>query len=252
MDERTPAEVTADLTARVARKFRRSSGAMTIPRFVVLTEVGVDSVETRAEALGVTLDDDGNDPRNAEWLDAMDPEHRATAADRHRRYLAGPAKRRRIDVLAVGQWGPVAGHLEGVEVKATRADLLSELRDPLKAEAGARYCHRWWLALPHLDVAAGLDLPARWGVLVPHGRGLKVARPAELVEPLPAPGRLVATITAAAVCQAVPNYERGARVIAHDLLERYGAAVNNGGNPAHPELAAWVERLDEQHRRRFA
>lgn len=65
--------------------------------------------------------------------------------------------------------------IHGFEVKVSRADWLTELRDPEKAEAWARHCHYFWLVAADKRIVQD-DLPDGWGLLVPHGRSLRVAR----------------------------------------------------------------------------
>ncbi|MCB8043659.1 hypothetical protein JM654_03970 [Microbacterium oxydans] len=65
--------------------------------------------------------------------------------------------------------------VHGFEVKVSRSDWLTELRDPEKAEAWARYCHYFWLVAASKDIVRD-DLPEGWGLLVPHGESLRVVR----------------------------------------------------------------------------
>lgn len=63
--------------------------------------------------------------------------------------------------------------LHGFEVKVSRSDWLTELADPEKAEAWARYCHYFWLVASDKAIVRD-DLPKGWGMLVPHGASLRV------------------------------------------------------------------------------
>lgn len=75
---------------------------------------------------------------------------------------AGPL--RTADALVVDLW-PSSGHLiHGFEVKVSRSDWLTELKDPDKAEAFKPYCDRWWLVVPDATLVRD-DLPAGWGLL---------------------------------------------------------------------------------------
>lgn len=85
-----------------------------------------------------------------------------------------PGRDRRIDALAVSCKGATFGEVHGIEVKVTRADWLRELKDGRKADAGAALCHRWWLAVGDKTIVKAGELPDGWGLLVPHGRGLRV------------------------------------------------------------------------------
>ena len=71
------------------------------------------------------------------------------------------------------RWGERQS-IHGFEVKVSRSDWLTELRDPEKAEAWARYCHYFWLVAADRSIVRD-DLPDGWGLLVPHGTSLRAA-----------------------------------------------------------------------------
>jgi len=72
----------------------------------------------------------------------------------------------RCDALYVGFTGSSGRLLVGHEVKASRADWLTELGKPGKADAWADQCHEWWLVTAPGIVRDG-ELPAGWGHMVP-------------------------------------------------------------------------------------
>ena len=102
------------------------------------------------------------------------------------------------DVLVLGMWPSKGLALEGYEVKASKADLKRELRDPKKHEALARYCDYWWLVV--WDESLLVDgIPETWGVMVTvdgkHGeRELKVLKKATKLTPLPWPRAFVCSL----------------------------------------------------------
>jgi len=73
----------------------------------------------------------------------------------------------------------------GHEVKVSRSDWLTELKDPSKAEAWKRYCDRWWLVAPKGVVRD--DLPEDWGLITTTKTGLRVAVQAPVLDPEPLP-----------------------------------------------------------------
>lgn len=76
----------------------------------------------------------------------------------------GTVPLRTADALVVDLW-PSSGHLiHGFEVKVSRSDWLTELKDPEKAEAFKPYCDHWWLVVPDAGIVRD-DLPAGWGLL---------------------------------------------------------------------------------------
>lgn len=87
------------------------------------------------------------------------------------------------------------GAIHGHEVKVSRADWLAELRDPSKASAWADYCNTWWIVAPP-GVVRG-DLPEGWGLLLPHGRTLRVGVHAERRSPLNLPTEMIASLARA-------------------------------------------------------
>lgn len=143
----TARDATRDLRRRLAAKFSRSQNGM-MPEHAVLFEVPADGVYR--------------------WTD-RDGEQREYPC------------RRRIDAVAVGLWRKTNHLIHGFEIKATRADLLAELRDPVKSEPARRLCDRWWLVLADAKLLADDQPPEGWGVLHAYGRGLrKLAEPAPI------------------------------------------------------------------------
>ena len=86
--------------------------------------------------------------------------------------------------------------LRGFEVKVSRSDWLTELADPTKAEAWAKYCHYFWLVVSERNIVRD-DLPDGWGLLVPHARSLRVAVRPRRRDPLPLPHSAVVSIARA-------------------------------------------------------
>lgn len=111
----------------------------------------------------------------------------------HVRVTAGFDARRTCDYMALDLWpggygdrrtGPL---LHGHEVKVSRSDWLTELRDPDKAEAFRRYCDFWWLVVSEREIVKVGELPDGWGLIVAAGTSARVAVRAarnESVEPM--------------------------------------------------------------------
>lgn len=111
--------------------------------------------------------------------------------------------RRICDYMALDLWPGGYGSdrkgatLHGFEVKVSRSDWLVELRDPEKADAFARYCHFWWLAVSDASIVRG-DLPEGWGLMVPDRRGsMRIVKRAPRREPEPLPFEMVGTFSRA-------------------------------------------------------
>lgn len=63
-------------------------------------------------------------------------------------------------------WG-----IDVAEVKVSRADFLTELKSPVKAEAWWRHSSRFWIVSPGPDVTPVDMLPEGWGLMCPQARG---------------------------------------------------------------------------------
>lgn len=85
---------------------------------------------------------------------------------------------RTADAIAMSLWPSRGLELHGFEVKVSRTDWLKEKKDPAKADAIQKYCDRWWLAVGHKDIVQDGELPPTWGLIVPHGRGLRISNAA--------------------------------------------------------------------------
>ena len=143
--------------------------------------------------------DHGNGPR---WVHA---EHVRSSAgfgawnDRNLLEQNGGKVIRTADAIAVDLWPSTGNLVHGFEVKVSRSDWLTELRDPAKAEAIRRYCHHWWLVVPDAHIAHD-GLPDGWGLMAVGKDGqLRVRKKAPLLTPEPMPPSFIASLLRAAV-----------------------------------------------------
>jgi len=97
----------------------------------------------------------------------------------------GARARRHADLVAMGLWPSRGLWLEGVEVKVSRSDWLSELRQPDKADPIAKFCDFWWLAIGDEAIVKEGELPERWGLLVLSSGKLVCKKQAPQLEPEP-------------------------------------------------------------------
>ena len=79
---------------------------------------------------------------------------------------------RTADAIAMNTYPSRGLAVHGFEFKAARYDWLHELKNPGKAEDIALMCDYWWV-VAEKDVVADGELPHGWGLLEPHGRGLR-------------------------------------------------------------------------------
>lgn len=95
---------------------------------------------------------------------------------------------RRLDAVAMGLWPSKGLDLHGFEIKTRRSDWMREIQDPEKAAAFSVYLDYFWIvAAP--GVVKLEEMPGSWGLMVPHGAGLRVKKAAEKTpsEPLSRP-----------------------------------------------------------------
>jgi hypothetical protein len=100
--------------------------------------------------------------------------------------------RRTIDAYAMGLWPSRGLPLIAFEIKSSRSDWQRELKNPAKAEEFCELADYFYLVVGDKDIVKPGELPETWGLLVPHGQGLKVHTEAprlresgEHIKPLP-------------------------------------------------------------------
>lgn len=92
---------------------------------------------------------------------------------------------RYADAVAVGLWNSHGHKVEGIEVKVSRSDFLSEMRQPEKSAPVFKFCDHWWLACPK-DMVKPDEIPSTWGLLELLDSGiLKVKVRAPKLDPSP-------------------------------------------------------------------
>src|SRR4051812_4949848 len=72
---------------------------------------------------------------------------------------------RYADAVAMSLYPSRGLHLYGFEVKTSRADWLSELKSPRKAEDIACFCDFWYLVIGSNDIVKVGELPETWGLI---------------------------------------------------------------------------------------
>jgi hypothetical protein len=91
---------------------------------------------------------------------------------------------RSADAVVMNLWPSRGLEIEGFEFKVSRSDWIKELQDPSKADALQRYCDRWWIVVGDSKIVKPDEMPSTWGLMVPHGDGLRVAKPAPKLTPI--------------------------------------------------------------------
>lgn len=150
----------------------------------------------------------------------------------------GTQKVRTADAIAMSLWPSRGLSLHGFEVKVSRGDWLKELAAPQKAERFWRYCDFWWLVLGDASIAKEVELPPTWGLLVPRGDRLHVAREATLLEPEPI-GRPFLASLFRKVAESACSLE--------ELEERLDAARREGEERHRSHVEFDLKQLRERH-----
>jgi len=97
----------------------------------------------------------------------------------------GMNQRRWADAVAMNLWPSRGMELHGFEIKVSRSDWLSELKNPEKSEPVQRYCDRWWIVCPAGIIKPG-ELPPTWGHYeVSESGQIRQVVPAPKLEPVP-------------------------------------------------------------------
>ncbi len=74
----------------------------------------------------------------------------------------GSAANRWADAVSMEMWPSKGYAITGYEIKVSRSDWLSELKQPDKSQAISQFCDHWYLVAP--DGVLGIDeLPKGWG-----------------------------------------------------------------------------------------
>ena len=135
-----------------------------------------------------------------ELLDLLARRHSAVSMGDSMRYAYAeqvPSKTswvtRRLDFMAMDMWPSSGLDLHGFEVKCSRSDWLTELRDPSKAEEFKQFMDRWWLVVSDRAFVKPGELPEDWGLLALDKRGsLRTATFAPRLTPAPMPKKMLA------------------------------------------------------------
>lgn len=70
------------------------------------------------------------------------------------------------DAMAFNMYGSTGFEILGFEIKVSRADFLSELKDMSKSNELMSYCDKWFLVVPDANIVKEGELPKNWGLLV--------------------------------------------------------------------------------------
>lgn len=84
------------------------------------------------------------------------------------------------DGVAFNMYQSTGYSIVGFEIKVSRADWLSELKQMSKSNEIMKYCDKWYLVVPDAAIVKDGELPKNWGLLV-----LKDGKLVQKVRPVP-------------------------------------------------------------------
>lgn len=89
---------------------------------------------------------------------------------------------RTADAIAMQLYPSRGLYIEGFEVKVSRSDWLSELYSPEKADAIAKFCHKWWVVAGDSSIVQVGEVPTDWGLLILKNNKITIKKQAPVQE----------------------------------------------------------------------
>ena len=130
----------------------------------------------------------------------------------------GARQHRWCDVLVMSLWPSRGLDIIGIEVKVSRSDWLKELSLPEKADAIARYCDYWYVAVGDENIVQAGELPSTWGMMEPTTDGkIRCKVEAKKLDPQPISRDFLAAVLRQAtgqltdVAKMASEYNRGVK-----------------------------------------
>ena len=149
---------------------------------------------------------------------------------------------RYADAIAMNLWPSRGMEVHGFEIKVSRADLLSELKNPSKSSPIQAFCDRWWLVLSDKSLIKPGELPPTWGLMVVRGTTqLRVEAEAVKLEPQPPSIGFVASL--------LRNFEKNyvPRKVHKELLKNFDKKVADAvEEETDQKTREQIERLTQQ------
>src|SRR5438128_1984050 len=88
---------------------------------------------------------------------------------------------RYADAVAMSLYPSRGLYLSGFEVKTSRSDWLSEMKNPKKADDIGKYCDFWYLVVGSNSIVKPGELPLTWGLIEPFKDKLKITKRPEKI-----------------------------------------------------------------------
>jgi hypothetical protein len=148
---------------------------------------------------------------------------------------------RTADAICMSLYPSRGLDLSGFEFKSSRRDWIRELETPDKAEAVATFCDFWWLVVGDPRIVENGEVPPTWGLLVPNGDKLKVAKQPERLKPQP-----VSRLFLASLMRRISEPPKGA-AIEEAKNDAYRRGVEEGGRREVTKHGRELATLQQSH-----
>lgn len=117
----------------------------------------------------------------------------------------GGASKRHADAVVMSLWPSRGLTVTGVEIKVSRSDWVSELKQPEKADAIAKYVDHWYVAVSDASIVHKGELPPTWGLIACNWGKARIITPAPALSPVPLDRGFVAAMLRRAAAFTAPD-----------------------------------------------
>jgi hypothetical protein len=151
----------------------------------------------------------------------------------------GARQHRWADAVAMSVWPSRGYDIHGIEVKVSKSDWKSELKQVEKSTAVQQYMNRWWICTPDETIIAPGELPPTWGWMVCTAKGtMKVIVPAPVLTPKPISVEFMASI--------LRNVQKADETMIERACQKeYSRGYENGGTHYRDSYARIKKTVEE-------
>lgn len=142
------------------------------------------------------------------------------------------------DAVAMGCWPSIGLSFIGFEIKVSRSDWLSEIRNGEKSQAIFKFCDYWYIVVSDEKIVQPGEMPATWGLLAAKGGKLHCIKEAPQLQPQEFTKGFVASILRNAVETVTPEAR---------LKDEYQRGMEEGRKSGEESSAYTRKREDEKH-----
>ena len=148
---------------------------------------------------------------------------------------------RYADAVAMAVWPSRGLEIHGFEIKDSRSDWVSELKNPKKSESVQKYCDKWWVVVSNEQIIKEGELPPTWGLLAANGKKLKQIVQAPQLSPTPLDKSFVASILRR-------SHENISRRIGDVKSESYEKGLKDGIENGDTHTKRKIQRYQDNYK----